>query len=325
MKIGVTGANGFVGTHLIKKLETEGHDVTALVRDKGTIAVPTDASVVEIPTLDGQVEITTLSEQLRGLDALIHLAGHVHKMSADGRETAFHDVNVLGSARLFEAANDAGISRFVFLSSVKAAGERSGAAPLTLENSPGPEDAYGRSKRDAEQKLQALAVDANCHLTILRATFVYGWPAVGNFKSVINAVQKGVPLPLNSIQNRRHMVYVGNLVDALWRASTSNTLSSTPYFVADDEPVSTPDLFRQTGNAFGTPAKLFPMPVWILRLAGALTGRRNVIARLTENLEVDTRPFRRDADWMAPYNMSEGLMMCADNHAQSMRDGKRQT
>jgi len=323
MKIGVTGANGFVGTHLISKLEIEGHDVTALVRDKTTISGSTKVSVVEIPSINGQLDVKSLSEKLKGLDALIHLAGHVHQMTANGIETTFHDVNVLGSMRLFEAANKAGIKRFIFLSSVKAAGERSGESSLTLDNSPGPEDAYGRSKRDAEIELQALAANATCNLTILRATFVYGWPPVGNFKSVINAVQKGIPLPLSAIRNRRHMVYVGNLVDALCRACTLDTLASSPYFVADNDPVSTPDLFRLTGKAFGTPAKLFPMPVWLLRLAGALTRRRHIIARLTENLEVDTAPFRRDADWLPPYNMSEGLMICADNQAQSMKDGKR--
>ena len=311
MKVGVTGANGFVGAHLIQKLDEEGHDVTALVCNKGTVLSSTVCTVVEIPSLNDHVNVEDLIPTLAGLDVLIHLAAHVHQMNAEDDDRSFHDVNVIGSQRLFEAANIAGVKRFVFLSSVKAAGEQSGDAPLTLQNSPGPEDAYGRSKRDAEQVLQTMASDAGCGLVILRPCFVYGWPPVGNFKSVINAVKKGIPLPLASIQNRRHMIFVSNLADALCHASVADNLKPTPYFIADDHPVSTPELFRFTGEAFTSPARLFPMPVWMLRLAGKLTGRSSTIARIIENLEVDTGPFRRDAGWLPPYNMSEGLSICA--------------
>ncbi len=320
MKVGVTGANGFVGGHLIQKLDAAGHAVTALVRNKDTIQNSSARSVVKIPSLNGRVRAKDLVTELAGLDVLIHLAGHVHKMNAEDDDAVFHDVNVVGSQHLFEAANTAGVKRFVFLSSVKAAGERSTETPITLQNSPGPEDAYGRSKRDAEQALQTMAKEADCSLIILRAPFVYGWPPVGNFKSVINAVQKGVPLPLASIRNQRHMIFVGNLVDALCLVSNAEGLNATPYFVADERSVSTPELFRFTGDAFASPARLFPMPVWVLRLAGLFTGRSSAVARLTENFEVDTEPFRRDAGWLPPYNMSEGLSICADAHDRSTTD-----
>lgn len=320
MKVGVTGANGFVGAHLIQRLNEAGHDVTALVRNKDTVQNTSSCSVVEIPSLNGRVHVTGLVAKLAGLDILFHLAAHVHKMNTKDDDVLFHDVNVAGSQRLFEAANTAGVKRFIFLSSVKAAGECSDDTPLSFQNNPGPEDAYGRSKRDAEQTLQSMVPKADCSLTILRAPFVYGWPPVGNFKSVINAIKKGVPLPFASIQNRRHMIFVGNLVDALCHASGAQNLEVTPYFIADDGPVSTPELFRFTGIAFASPARLFPLPIWMLRLVGFLTGRSSVIARLTENLEVDTAPFRRDAGWLPPYNMSEGLRICANAHSQSMED-----
>lgn len=322
MKVGVTGANGFVGQHLIQKLDKAGHDVTALVRSKASMPGSTTCSIVEIPSLNSHVNIQGLVIILTGLDVLIHLAGHVHKMNDTDDDASFHDVNVVGSERLFKAADTAGVKRFIFLSSVKAAGERSNDTPLTLENSPGPEDAYGRSKQDAEQALLDMAREKNCALAILRATFVYGWPPVGNFKSVINAVKKGIPLPLASIHNHRHMVFVGNLADALCHSSVAGGLSSTPYFIADDQPVSTPELFRLTGQAFASPARLFPMPLWMLRMAGMLTGRSSTIARLTENLEVDTAPFRRDASWFPPYNMSEGLSLSANMDNPSTEDRK---
>lgn len=157
MKVGVTGANGFVGQHLIQRLDKAGHDVTALVRNKASMPGLTTCSIVEIPSLNSRVNIQDLVVILAGLDVLIHLAGHVHKMNDTDDDASFHDVNVVGSERLFEAADTADVKRFIFLSSVKAAGERSNNIPLTLENSPGPEDAYGRSKQDAEQVLQDVA------------------------------------------------------------------------------------------------------------------------------------------------------------------------
>ncbi len=322
MKIGVTGANGFVGRHLVERLVVQGHDVTALVRTASAVVTDLPHDVVHIPDLNGKTDPGHLRAAVSGLDVIIHLAGHVHAMNAAEDDPAFHDVNVLGSQRLFEAAEAAEIKRFVFLSSVKAAGERSGNTPLSAGNSPGPEDAYGRSKRDAEKTLHALADKSDCALIILRSTFVYGWPPVGNFKSVVNAVLKGIPLPLAAINNRRHMIFVGNLADALCHTIEAPGLTDEPYFVADCDPVSTSDLFRLTGDAFSSPARLFYVPLWMLRFAGMLTGKRPMIERLTGNLDVDTGPFRRDAGWMPPYNMSEGLSMCAAEYSRSQKNRK---
>jgi nucleoside-diphosphate-sugar epimerase len=316
MKIGVTGANGFVGHHVVQRLTSASHDVTSLVRKHTS---PAHASTV-IPSLNAHVDIDALAASLTGLDVLVHIAAHVHAMRGDPDDPKFHDVNVVGSTRLFEAAVKSGIKKFIFISSVKAAGERSADIPLSLTHSPGPEDAYGRSKLDAEHALGAMSLASGCSLVILRPTFIYGWPPVGNFKAVMRAVSKGIPLPLAAIRNRRHMVFVGNLADAIREACETNDLSSEPYFIANTEPVSTPDLFRMTGEALSSPARLFPLPVWILRLAGQLTGRRDMIARITENLEVDITPFCRDADWIPPYNMTEGLKSCAVAYRDAEKD-----
>lgn len=310
MKIGVTGANGFIGTHLLAYLLKDGHAPVALVRDPARMTVPA-VETLQIPTIDANIDIEALQTALSGLDAVVHLAASVHDMSGTVAEEAFRSINVTGTVRLFEAAIAAGVQRFVFMSSAKAAGERSDGRPLSAGTAPGPEDAYGRSKRDAETALQRLAAGQACQLVILRPTFVYGWPPVGNFSTLLKAVLKGLPLPLAAIRNRRDLTYVGNIADAACRACSAPGLGDTPYFICDGAAVSTPELIRNVALAFARPARLIYMPVWLLRLCGKVSGRSAMIERLTEDFEVESAPFHRDAGWQPPYNMAEGLRACA--------------
>ncbi len=306
MRIGVTGANGFIGGYVCPALIEAGHDVRALLRTSGSDVAVEATAHTEIPSLDSSTDIGVLSAALEGLDAVVHLAGLAHVMDAANDDPRFDAVNRVGSLALFQAARDAGIKRFIYMSSVKAVAERSGRTPLTEHTEPSPEDAHGRSKLAAEQTLTAEAETADIALTILRPPLVYGWPPTGNIKTAAMAVSKGLPLPLASIQNRRHMIFVGNLADAV-RATLASDVTVGPYFVTDGAPISTPKLFRAIGHAVGRPARLFPFPPGMLRLAGALLGKENIVSRLVENFEIDDAPFRRDAAWQPPYKMADGL------------------
>jgi nucleoside-diphosphate-sugar epimerase len=321
MKIGVTGANGFVGRYLLATLQDRGAESRALIRSPLGLAAGCTNEIVAIPTLDRDTDPGVLRAALAGLDTVVHLAARVHVMDAALDEDAFQNVNVGGSGRLFEAAAAVGIKRFVYLSSIKAAGERSGTRPVTTDDPPVPEDAYGRSKLDAEGHLTALASGTGCELVILRPAFVYGWPPAGNFRTVISAILKGVPLPLAAIDNRRDMTYAGNLAAAIATACDAKGLQSTPYFISDGTPVSTPELFRSVATAFARPARLFSVPPGILRLGGTLTGRSAAVQRITEDFVIDTAPFRRDARWQPPYKMSEGLDAVAAAWRQSEQTG----
>ncbi len=325
MRIGVTGANGFVGGYLLAVLKDAGHQVTALVRSPAGLDQAAVHETVTIPTIDGTTDKTVLEAAFKGLDCIVHLAARVHVMDAQLDDDAFADVNVAGSACVYEAAQAAGVKRVVFLSSVKAAGEHSGPRPLTTDDPPAPEDAYGRSKLAAEKHLGALAAGSGCKLVVLRPAFVYGWPPAGNFRTVIKAVAKGIPLPLSGIRNARDMTYAGNLAEAISAACTAEGLLDEPYFVSDGVPVSTPDLFKGVGEALGRPARLFYLPVWLLRLLGALTGKSAAVDRLTGNFVVDTAPFIRDARWQPPYKMSEGLSAVAEAWRSANRAGPDQT
>jgi len=219
---------------------------------------------------------------LEGCDAVVHLANIAHT-SAPPAE--LHRVNVEGTIKQAQAALAAGARRFVYLSSIKAAQ---------------PDDAYGRAKSIAEQALLQLA---GLEPAILRPPLVYGPRVKANFLALMRAVARGWPLPLASIRNRRSLVYVGNLVDAILRCLEASRVGRI-YAVSDGAPVSTPELCRALGRALGRPARLFPFPPVLLRLAPGF-------ARLTESLEVDDRAIRDELGWRAPFSFEQGLQATA--------------
>ena len=224
-----------------------------------------------------------LQPAVAGADVVVHLAGIAHrKASADELQEA----NVRLPERLARQA-----PRFVFMSSVKVHGERS-TAPFTERSPIRPEDAYGESKARAEDALRAIA---GLKLVVLRPPLVYGPRVKANFLSLMRAISRGWPLPLASIENRRNLIYVGNLLDAIVR---SLDVEGT-YLVSDGEAVSTPQLCRDIAEALGTRARLMPFPPALLP------------AKLAASLEVDDAAFRRTG-WRAPFSREQGLRATAE-------------
>lgn len=220
---------------------------------------------------------------LAGADVVVHLAGIAHrKASAD----ELQEVNVRLPERLARQA-----PRFVFMSSVKVHGERSG-EPFTERSPIRPEDAYGESKARAEDALRAIA---GLQLVVLRPPLVYGPGVKANFLALMRAVARGWPLPLASIENRRSLIYVGNLVDAILRALA---IEGT-YLVSDGAALSTAQICRDIAASLGTHARLFPFPPRLLP------------GKLAASLEVDDSAFRRIAAWQAPFTCAQGLKATA--------------
>ena len=237
-----------------------------------------------MPALEGRGH--ELRTELRGCDALVHLANIAH---ASVDEAELQRVNVEGTRQQAEQAAAAGVRRFVYLSSAKAAA---------------PDDAYGRAKLAAEQ---ALAGVSGLEVVLLRPPLVYGPRVKANFLALMKLIVRGWPLPLASIENRRSLLYVGNLCDAIIRGLEAPKAAGRRYFLSDGAPVSTPDLCRALGDALGRPARLFPFPPALLEWAGGERARR-----LTRSLEVDDGAIRQELGWRPPYAFEEGLRATAD-------------
>ncbi len=304
-RILVTGATGFVGRALVRRLVADRRAVRAVVR-RGPEALPAGAETV---TVDDIGPDTDWRVALAGIGAVVHLAARAHVLrdsSADAY-AAYRAVNTLGALRLAEAAAAAGIRRFVFLSSARVLGDRTTGAPFTDASPLAAEDPYGRSKADAERGLAALGGRSALEPVILRPPLVYGPGAGGNFARLVALVARGVPLPLGAVRNRRSLLYVGNLVDAIVRALEHPAAAGETFMVSDGEDLSTPELVRRIARALGKPARLVPVPPALLRLGGTLAGRSDDVARLVDDLVVDSSRIRARLDWTSPCRLGEGL------------------
>ena len=305
MRVLVTGANGFVGKSLCTELIRRGDAVRAAVRsghfEQG------NPDVARVGAIDGE---TDWSAALGDQDAVVHLAARVHVMRDVAADplVAFRQVNVHATLNLARQAAAAGVKRFVFVSSVKVNGECTSPGQAFAESDlPAPQDAYGLSKYEAEQGLRQLAIDTGMELSIVRPPLVYGPGVKANFASLMRAVQRGWPLPLGAVHNRRSLVALDNLVDFIATCVAHPEAANQTFLVSDGYDLSTPDLVRGLARAAGRTARLIPVPVWVLQTGATLVGQGQSVQRLIGNLQVDISKARALLGWVPPVTVEDGL------------------
>ena len=300
MRVLVTGANGFVGRTLCGHLAEGGHIVVPVVRQACGLS-----GEVTVGNMNGE---TRWGSSLPACDAVVHLAARVHVMddTSDNPLALYRATNTEATLNLARQAAQAGVKRFVFISSIKVNGEGRD-APYRETDPPAPEDDYAVSKWEAEQGLQQIARETGLEVVILRPPLVYGPGVKANFRRLLDTVARGWPLPFGAIRNRRSLLYLGNFVDAI-RACLEHPAAAGQTFLLDDgRPVSTPELVRAIAHAMGQPARLLPVPVGVLAFAGALLGKRAAVGRLPGSLHVDISAIRARLGWTPPYTMEAGL------------------
>ncbi len=300
----VTGATGFVGRALCQDLPRRGWQVSAAVRNQARL--PEGCEPLFVRDIGPNTDWT---EALEGVDAVAHLAARVHVMRERDRDplASFRQTNVEGTLRLARAAARAGVGRFVFLSSVKVLGGASPDCPLTDASPSNPEDPYGISKCEAEVGLREIANQLQLQVVILRSPLVYGPGVKGNFRSLLKLVDRRVPLPLKAAANRRSLLYLGNLVDAIRLSLSHPAASGGTYLLRDGEDLSTAELVRRLAAALGRRTALFPVPASLLKLGAGCVGRAAESRRLLGSLTVDDRPIRQELEWNPPFTVNEGL------------------
>ena len=301
----VTGAMGFVGRALCAALSEAGHTVVASTRGAAEPWM-TGLEVSPIPDIGPDTE---WSSALAGIDAVAHLAARVHVMKErhDQPLAAYRRVNVEGTRRLAEAAAASGVGRVVYLSTAKVNGETSGSASFRESDTPAPGDDYALSKWEGEQALAEVAAHTGLETVMLRPPLVYGPGVKGNFLRLLELCQHAPPLPLGAASNRRSLIFLGNLVSAVTACLIRPEAAGQTYLVRDGEDVSTSELIRRVSAALGRPARLFPMPDVLLRLAGHLTGKSDAVGRLLDSLAVDDGKIRTQLNWIPPFTMAQGL------------------
>jgi nucleoside-diphosphate-sugar epimerase len=302
-KLLLTGANGFVGKGLMKRIRAEGASVCAVVRGE---EVP--PGCVHGPALGAAARWAPL---LAGCEAVVHAAARVHVMNEAAHDplAAFREVNVAGTLNLARQAAEAGVRRFVFISSIKVNGEATAfGRAFTSADTPAPMDAYAISKAEAEAGLISLAAETGMEVVIVRPPLIHGPGVKANFLSMIRWLKRGIPLPLGAIMhNRRSLVALDNLVDLILACIDHPAAANQVFLASDGEDVSTTDLLRRLAAAMGLPARLLPVPVRALETCAALLGKRALVQRLCNNLQVDISKARQLLGWRPPISLNEGL------------------
>ena len=303
-RILVTGATGFVGSAVCRELRRRGRVLRMAVRGD---AREMGDDVVTVGDIDGQ---TDWSRALDGIDRIVHLAARAHVMNDSAADAlgAFTRVNVAGTEHLAQCAAQAGVKRLVYLSSIKVQGESTDHRLPFSDSSPtAPQDAYGRSKAEAETRLREIAQRTGLEVVVLRPPLVYGPGVKGNLRRLLRLVHRGVPLPLAGVDNARSLIGLDNLVDAILTVLDHPCAAGKTYLVSDGEDLSSETLIGLMANAMQRPARLWRFPPALLVGLGRLFGRGDEARRLVGSLQIDSTRIRDELSWRPPSSVQAGI------------------
>lgn len=309
-KILITGANGFVGSALCAEAVAQGFAVRSATRSVNLRTLVSENLNVENVVVGDISTNTDWTDAVSNCDIVIHLAARVHVMneSASDPLAEFRLVNMMGTEKLALCAAANGVKRLVYVSSIKVNRESTfGGVQILEQDQPKPQEAYGVSKWEAEQALHRVSAKTGLEIVIVRPPLVYGAGVKGNFAQMLRVVAMRIPLPFAAVKNKRDLIYVGNLVDALLTCANQPRASGNTYLVSDGEAVSTPDLLRGVANALGNTPCLFAWPVGLLRVVGIIFGKVDQVERLVGSLEIDIGKIRRELGWVPPFSLNQGL------------------
>ena len=304
----ITGASGFVGQRLVKALKQQDVYVVGVGRE----LIRSEADIFyAVPDFTAN---KTWQKPLKDCAVVVHLAARVHVMHEKviNPLTEFRLVNVEGTLRLAQEAANAGVKRFIFISSIKVNGEFTEIdKPFTAQDAANPQDAYAISKYEAEQGLLLIAQQTGMDVVIIRTPLIYGAGVKANFASMFKAVKREIPMPLGAIHNKRSFVYVGNLVSLIESCINHPAAKNQIFLVSDGHDLSTTELLQACATALGVRSRLLAVPQNLIKGCAAILGKQSVAQRLCGNLQVDISKTYTLLNWKPPITVADGLKATA--------------
>ncbi len=259
-------------------------------------------------------ESTDWRPALHDIDVIVHCAARVHQMN-DKQDmlSLYRQTNVAGTLQLARQASEAGVKRFIFISSVKVNGEQTAAGqPFCAEVVTPPTDPYGLSKFEAEQGLLALSRETGLDIVIIRPPLVYGPGVKANFQSMMRWMMKRVPLPLAAVDNRRSLVFIDNLVSLVLLCLEHPLAAGRVWMISDNHDVSTATLLADMARALGVKNRSWRCPVAFLKYAAAMCGKRAMAERLLGSLQVDISDTQRCLGWQPSIPYHQAMLITAN-------------
>jgi nucleoside-diphosphate-sugar epimerase len=317
-KILITGATGFIGQSLLKKLSKLGRPVRGTIRSINSFTSNFDTEYVSVGDITAK---TNWKESLVDIDCVIHCAGRSHIMNETQKDELkfYRSVNVEGTKQLAEQAAESKVKRLIFLSSIKVNGEGTNYNHAdTISNNqkenifmnndiPNPKGYYAISKLEAEKILWEISSRTGLELTIIRLPLVYGSGVKGNMAQLLKLVQSRIPLPLKMVKNQRSMIGIDNLVDLLIRCAEHPNAAGKTFLASDGKDLSTLDLVDSIAFAMGHRARFFSVPMFLLEFLGNVLGKQKKIDRLIGSLKIDITHTRDVLNWKPPISVTEGI------------------
>ncbi|MFT5759974.1 MAG: nucleoside-diphosphate-sugar epimerase [Alteromonadaceae bacterium] len=305
MKVLITGSNGFIGSTLTSKLKLT-HTVIGHGRSSCNSLNTSDFLKVNI---DSQ---SNWKELLKGINTIVHLAAVAHNNSNDPEYIS--EVNVKGTINLAEQAVKSGVKRFIFISSIGVVGNSTtNTLPFDEYSNAAAHSQYALSKLDAEIALLKIAEETELEIVIIRPVLVYGVSAPGNFGKLVGLVNKVPMLPFGVCENKRSFISVENLVDFIDVCITHPSAKNEIFCISDGVDFSIKEFTN--GIAVGLNKKLIqlPIPVFIFRLLGKITGKIEAVEQLVGDLQVDSSKARKLLSWTPPVTMAKTLSKLTNN------------
>mgnify|MGYP006322855453 FL=1 len=313
VKVLVTGASGFVGEAVVLKLLVD--------QQFSPIAAARGATRLQglCPVQPFDLTHTKVLPALDDVQVVIHAAARVHVMNETAVDALaeFRKVNVEGTLSLAQRAAKSGVKRFIFISSIKVNGESTHPGkPFTADDRPNPQDPYGVSKFEAEEALKQLGRATGMEVVIIRPPLVYGPGVKANFLSMLNWLNKGIPLPLGAIRNQRSLVAIGNLVSLVVTCIYHPAAADQTFLVSDGEDLSTTQLLRRIAAALHVRSRLLPVSPRFLKVGAFILRRPEMAQRLCESLQVDIQKTCMVLGWTPPESIDQALCATANHFLQ---------